>query len=117
MAGVDSEKPQNITNNIFTTGRLKGLPVDEQSLILKGDKGQYVLAGCSHSTVKQILNSSKKHGKINGIIGGFHGFSDYDILKNLDLIIPCHCTKHIKEILNIYPEKSQSGGVGKVIEI
>ncbi len=109
--------PVKISENIFSTGRMKGVPVDEQSLILKGKKGFFVLAGCSHNDVKKILKKGQEYGAIKGLIGGLHGFSEFEIIKNLDLICPTHCTKHIKEIKNLYPDSYISGGVGRKIEI
>lgn len=105
-----------IAEGVYTTGRLEGV-VNEQSLILKGETGWYVLVGCSHPGVEQILNAAKQHGKIVGILGGLHGFNDFSILKDLDLICPCHCTKYKKEIKGLYPKTYVDGGVGKVIEI
>ena len=106
-----------ISNNIYSTGKLSGIPVDEQSLILKEKSGGYVLTGCSHSGVDQILKQAQKFQKISGLIGGFHGFNKLSILKDLNYICPCHCTKHKKEILKKYPTKSSICGVGKIIDL
>ncbi len=106
-----------ISENIYSTGKMKGNPVDEQSLILKGKKGLFALAGCSHNGVKNIINKTGKYGEIKGIIGGLHGFSEFEMLKELDLVCPTHCTKYIKKIKELYPEKYIEGGVGRKIEI
>ena len=111
------EKTNMISNEVFTTGRLSGSPVDEQSLVLEGKKGFYVLVGCSHPGVKNILEVSKKFGNVLGIIGGLHGFNDFLVLEKLDLICPCHCTKYKKKLKNIYPNKFVECGAGKIIEI
>ena len=50
-------------------------------------------------------------------IGGFHGFDDYPILKNVRLIVPCHCTQHQTEIQQLYPDRCEIGFVGKIITI
>ena len=110
------DKPQKITENIFSTGKIHGF-IDEQSLVLKGKKGFYVLVGCSHPGVNNILNISNKFGKIVGIIGGFHGFNQFKILDELELICPCHCTQYIKEIKDQFPEKFFDGGVGRIINL
>ena len=110
-------EPCEISEDVYSTGCLRGSPVDEQSLVLNGKNGWYVLVGCSHSGVNNILNQAKGHGKPIGLIGGFHGLDDFQILKNLDLVVPCHCTRYIKEIRSIYPDKSEMGGVGKIITI
>lgn len=106
-----------ISEGIYTTGRLPGKPVDEQSLVLKGKKGWYVLAGCSHPGVGNILQAAREIGKIVGIIGGFHGFNNFSVLKSLDLIYPCHCTAHKKEIRTYFPNSSFECGVGKTIDL
>lgn len=112
-----SEEPSLIVNNIYTTGRLSGSPIDEQSLILKGRNGWYVLVGCSHSGVERILQEAKKYGDVVGIIGGLHGFNNFSVLDKLDLICPCHCTAHKKEIKKVYPDKSCDCGVGRIIDL
>jgi len=111
------KQPQEIAKGIYTTGRLNGTPVDEQSLVLKGKKGCYVLAGCSHPGVKTILDAAKQYGDIIGIIGGLHGFDDFPILEGLEVVCPAHCTKHKKKIYELFPKTSIECGVGKMIEI
>jgi len=114
---ITVEQPQQITTDIFSTGRLDGYPKDEQSVLLRGSKGFYVLTGCSHPGVKQILQAAKKQENIIGIIGGFHGFDMFDLLKELDHIYPCHCTVHKEKIRKLYPETSHDCFVGATIEI
>jgi len=109
--------PQLITNDIHTTGRLIGSPIDEQSLALKGKKGLYILTGCSHPGIEKILENTKQFGNIKGIIGGFHGFKNFSILENLEFICPCHCTKYKKEIKMTFPNVCYGCGVGKIIDI
>jgi len=111
------EESQMVSDGIYTTGRLTGLPVDEQSLVLEGKKGWYVLVGCSHSGVENILQTSKKFGNVLGIIGGLHGFNDFSVLKDLELICPCHCTKYKNELKDFYPMKSAECGAGRTIDI
>ena len=109
-----SEIPEKIGKNVWTTGRLKGL-VDEQSLVLKAEKDWYVLTGCSHPGVENILNIAKQIGNITGIIGGFHGFNNFRVVENLKLICPCHCTAHKKDLKKAFPNKITDCGVGKTI--
>ena len=113
-------KSTKISNNLFSSGLLtcenrKGLL--EQSLFLKTDKGMIVIAGCSHSGVCQILEKSKQFGEVYALIGGLHGFNDFDLLNDLEVICPTHCTKHIKEIKRGFPGKYVEGGVGQVIKL
>jgi 7,8-dihydropterin-6-yl-methyl-4-(beta-D-ribofuranosyl)aminobenzene 5'-phosphate synthase len=52
---VTVKESREIIDGVYTTGRLNGTPVDEQSLVLKAKKYWYVLAGCSHSGLKKSL--------------------------------------------------------------
>jgi len=99
---IEISKSKKISKNIYTTGLIKNNP-DEQSLILKTSKGIGVIVGCSHPGVRKILEIAKKYGRIYALIGGFHGFSDFDILKDIETIGTCHCTQHIKEIREKFP--------------
>ena len=116
MISINPEITEKISEDIWTTGRLKGL-VDEQSLVLKCDNGLYVLTGCSHPGVEKILHVAGQIGNIVGIVGGFHGFSKISILDGLYLICPCHCTAHKKDIQMAFPDITSDCGVGKIIEI
>ncbi len=106
--------PVQIHENIFSTGELRDM---EQSMAIKTDKGIVVIAGCSHPGVGTILESASRFGKVYAIIGGLHGFSDFDLLKDIDQVCPTHCTQHIEKIRLLYPEKYIDGGAGKVIEL
>ena len=108
------KKSITIGENIFSTGELNGV---EQSLIVKTEKGVVIIVGCSHSGVGNILETASQLGKPYALIGGLHGFSDFDLVKDLTLICPTHCTQHISEIKSLYPDKYINGGAGKVIEI
>ncbi len=99
---------------LFSTGELAGI---EQSLIIKTENGLVIVVGCSHSGIENILAAASQFGRPFALIGGFHGFSNFPVLANLQLICPTHCTKYIKELKNIYPSKFIEGGAGRIIEI
>jgi len=103
-----------IGENVFTTGELKGM---EQSLAVSTDKGVLVIVGCSHPGVGHIIDAAAEFGEVYGIIGGLHGFSDFERLKGLSLIYPCHCTQYKSEILHMFPEKCVECGAGMVLEL
>jgi len=113
---VSAEEPREITEGVYTTGRLKG-SIDEQSLVLRGKKGCYVLVGCSHPGVEEILNVAKQYGDIIGLVGGFHGFNNFSVVEDLDFICPCHCTTHKKDLKKAFPDKISDCGVGKIIDL
>jgi 7,8-dihydropterin-6-yl-methyl-4-(beta-D-ribofuranosyl)aminobenzene 5'-phosphate synthase len=91
------EREQEIIKDIYTTGLIRNNP-DEQSLILKTIKGIIVITGCSHPGVDKILDIARKHGEIYTIIGGFHEFSEFELLKGIEVIGACHCTKYKEKI-------------------
>ena len=103
-----------IGEDIFSTGELNGI---EQSLIIKTDKGIVAVVGCSHSGVENILKVASQFGKLYGIVGGFHGFRNYEALNDLSLICPCHCTQYKKDIRSLFPDRSLECGAGVVIDL
>jgi 7,8-dihydropterin-6-yl-methyl-4-(beta-D-ribofuranosyl)aminobenzene 5'-phosphate synthase len=103
-----------ICENVFSTGELGGI---EQSLALKTDKGIFVVTGCSHPGVANILKAASEFGKLYGILGGFHGFREFKALEGLSLIYPCHCTAHKREIRELYPDQALECGAGLVVEL
>ena len=103
-----------ICNGVFSTGELKGI---EQSLAIKTEKGLTVVVGCSHPGVEDILYSATQFGSLYALIGGLHGFSQFDEIKDLELVCPCHCTQFKSIIRSLHPKKYIDGGVGKIINI
>ena len=102
-----------ISEDVFSTGELKGI---EQSLAIKTDKGILVVVGCSHPGVGEIIDAASRFGKVYGVIGGFHGFHDFNRLRDLSLIVPCHCTQYKSEILELFPQQCIRCGAGLVLE-
>ena len=103
-----------ICQDVFSTGELEGV---EQSLALKTDKGIFVVVGCSHPGVENILGAASKFGALYGIVGGLHGFRDFKALDKLSLIYASHCTQYKKEIRDIFQDKALDCGAGLVIEL
>ena len=118
MKLANAENPKEISKNIWTTGRIKGL-VDEQSLVVKGEIGWFILTGCSHPGVEKILQKAEEiaYSNIVGIVGGFHGFNNFSVIENLDYICPCHCTAHKEDIKRAFPNVTYDCGVGKIIDL
>jgi len=106
--------PLKIHENIFSTGELDSI---EQSMAIKTERGIVVITGCSHPGLARILASASQFGTVYAVIGGLHGFSDFELVKDLALICPLHCTQHQRELKALYPDKYVDGGVGKIIEI
>jgi 7,8-dihydropterin-6-yl-methyl-4-(beta-D-ribofuranosyl)aminobenzene 5'-phosphate synthase len=103
-----------ISDKVFSTGELGGI---EQSLALSTDRGIVAVTGCSHPGVGAILNAASELGEVFGIVGGFHGFSDFDRLRGLSLICPCHCTQYKSELRQLFPEQYIACGAGLELEL
>ncbi len=111
---IYASDPLKIHENVLSTGEIDNI---EQSMAVKTDKGIVLVVGCSHPKMSHILAVASQFGKVYGIIGGLHGFNEFDLFKDLELICPTHCTQFKSEIKLRYPEKYIEGGVGKVMEI
>ena len=111
---VRIKEPVEIHKDIFSTGELEQI---EQSLVLDTKIGLVIVVGCSHPGVGNILNAAAQFGKPIAIIGGLHEFSEFELIKDLKLVCPTHCTQHISEIKSIYPDKYIEGGAGRIIEL
>ena len=110
---IEVKKPTKLYEGIYSTGELEGI---EQSLCVETEKGIVIIVGCSHPGMEHILQVASQFGKVYGIIGGLHGFREYDLFKDLELICPTHCTQHKAEIRSLYSKKYIEGGVGRIIE-
>ncbi|MBN2780743.1 MAG: MBL fold metallo-hydrolase [Candidatus Marinimicrobia bacterium] len=106
--------PLRISDTLFSTGELPG---NEQSLIITSPEGSVVVVGCSHPGVERIKEAAGRNGKIHLLFGGLHDFSRYEILEDIDLVCPTHCTRFIKGISEHFPEKYIRGGVGRSLTI
>ena len=96
---VEVKKGMRIGENCLTTGEL-GKTIKEQSLLVETREGLLVVTGCSHPGVEEILREARRYGNVCGILGGFHGFENLEAIKDLKLVVPCHCTKKKREIEN-----------------
>ena len=110
---VEVSEPKEIVPGVYTTGEV-GRPVKEQSLVLRTSDGQGVVAvvGGAHPGLEQIMAAANRIGPLYGVIGGFHGFKQLELLHELRLIVPCHFTKRRKELLRLYPETAVRCGAG-----
>ncbi len=111
---ISISEPVKIHENVFSTGELDGI---EQSMAVKTGKGIVLIVGCSHPKMADILKAASQFGKVYAIVGGMHGFSEFDLFKDMELICPAHCTAYKAQIKSRYPDKYVVAGAGKVIEI
>jgi 7,8-dihydropterin-6-yl-methyl-4-(beta-D-ribofuranosyl)aminobenzene 5'-phosphate synthase len=113
---VEVTLPRELVPGVYTTGEL-GAWQKEQSLVLDTPKGMVVVMGCAHPGLESILAAAATFGELYGVIGGFHSFNRLELLRELELIVPCHCTAHKREILELYPEKTERCGAGMMLEL
>jgi 7,8-dihydropterin-6-yl-methyl-4-(beta-D-ribofuranosyl)aminobenzene 5'-phosphate synthase len=111
---VEVKGAVQLSEGIFSMGELRNI---EQSLVINTDKGVAVIVGCSHPGLEQILNKASEFGQVFSVIGGMHGFHKLEILRDLSLICPCHCTMYKQEIMNMFPEKCLACGAGREIKL
>jgi 7,8-dihydropterin-6-yl-methyl-4-(beta-D-ribofuranosyl)aminobenzene 5'-phosphate synthase len=111
---VRLDEPREIAPGLFSTGELGKM---EQSLVVRtGPDTTAVIVGCSHPGVGNILDAAASVGTPTALLGGLHGFSDFERLEPLERICPVHCTQRLDEILQRFPETAVAGGAGAVFE-
>lgn len=110
-------------------GEHKDYVMDDSAIVYKGNTGLFIITGCSHSGICNIVEYAKevcKENRVAGIIGGFHLFEvskelqqtiNYFIDNNIKELYPCHCVsfRAKAEIHKYIP--IHEVGVGLVIEI
>jgi len=101
-----------IRENVFSTGELARM---EQSMAVKTEMGVVLIVGCSHPGMAHILEASSQFGEVRAVVGGLHGFSEFDLFEGLELICPVHCTRNRREIKSLFPDQYLTGGAGQII--
>ena len=103
--------------------------LDDTALAYRTEKGLFIITGCAHSGICNIIEHAKivcGDDRIIGVLGGFHLFEDdaraaataeYFARHHIPDLYPCHCVslkvKHrFMETLNIHDV-----GVGMELEI
>jgi 7,8-dihydropterin-6-yl-methyl-4-(beta-D-ribofuranosyl)aminobenzene 5'-phosphate synthase len=103
--------------------------IDDTALVYKSKDGIFVITGCSHSGICNIIEQAKfvsGETKVLGVIGGFHLFElneqtlqTIEYLKENDIrfLYPCHCTS-----FKVRAEMSKQMnlievGVGMILEL
>jgi 7,8-dihydropterin-6-yl-methyl-4-(beta-D-ribofuranosyl)aminobenzene 5'-phosphate synthase len=111
---IGINQPMQIGDGLYSTGALDDF---EQSLVIRQDDRMVVVVGCSHPGVGRILEAASGFGRVNTLVGGLHGFNDFPLIETLDGVCPTHCTQHITEIKQRFPEKYLAGGAGTVLQL
>jgi len=106
--------PMEISDGLFSTGELQGI---EQSLVVITDRGPVVITGCSHPGVGDIVDAASVHGKVYALIGGLHGFEEFERLEGIPVICATHCTEFKAQIASHCPDTYIEGGAGRILKI
>ncbi|MBQ1288117.1 MAG: MBL fold metallo-hydrolase [Erysipelotrichaceae bacterium] len=105
------------------------LILDDSALVYKGRDGLFIITGCSHAGICNIIEYAKKVcgcDKIHGVIGGFHLFEnderlsrtiDYLSENKIELLYPCHCVSLAAKIEIGRKLKIREVGVGLELDI
>lgn len=103
--------------------------IDDTALAYNTGDGLFIITGCSHSGISNIIEHAKYvcgENRIVGVIGGFHLFEVSEQLyktiayfkeNNIESLYPCHCVSfNAKSEIHKYIP-IQEVGVGLVINI
>ncbi len=127
---ITCKEPTKVCGRFEVTGNVEPSPRPEHSLFFKTKEGYWIVAGCSHPKVWNIV---KKVKDITGenpafYIGGYHFFRLFneDLENALKLvresgvkkIAPCHCTgdEPRRRLKEMFGENFVEVGVGSVLE-
>ena len=103
--------------------------MDDTALVYKSDDGIFVITGCSHSGICNIVDYAKfvcDEERVLGVLGGFHLFADDEQLIRtiaylesckIDKLYPCHCVSLLARARMMEKLPVVETGVGMVIEI
>ncbi len=111
-----------IFEGVHSTGEL-GRAIKEQSLFIEGKDGLYILTGCGHPGIKNIVERGLEIDKVKGVIGGYHGFDDLEFIAQLHrcedppLLVPCHCSILTKKLKERYPDSYNECKIGSKFKI
>jgi 7,8-dihydropterin-6-yl-methyl-4-(beta-D-ribofuranosyl)aminobenzene 5'-phosphate synthase len=96
--------------------------IEDSALVFRGESGIYIITGCSHSGICNIVEYGKKVtgcDNVIGVIGGLHLFDlEEKVYKTIDYLekngvkelYPCHCTSFkVKAAINNVIEVHEVG--------
>ena len=105
-----TNRPFWLNNEFVFLGEIpenKSADIDDTALVHKTNEGIFIITGCSHSGIVNIINYATqvcKEGRILGVLGGFHFLkkSEEELEEICSLMLkagvnpeyplyPCHC--------------------------
>lgn len=102
---------------------------DDSALVYKSEDGIFVITGCSHSGICNIVEYAKQicgEERILGVLGGFHLFEDdaqlertiaYMESNQVQMLYPCHCVSLRARAKMMERLPVTETGVGLVVEV
>lgn len=102
---------------------------DDSALVYRGKDGLFIITGCSHSGICNIIEYATQvcnEPRVAGVIGGFHLFElspqltqtiEYFKQKNIQQLYPCHCVSFTAKAKINQSMPVHEVGVGMTIEI
>lgn len=137
-----TKKPMRLSNNVVFLGEIPPSNMfeerkcigedkiyDDSAIVYRGETGLFVITGCSHSGVCNIVEYAKQvcnENRISGILGGFHLFNvnqqlhdtiQYFKDNKITNLYPCHCVSFpVKAEIHKYISVNEVG-VGLTLEI
>ena len=143
-----TKEPYEVSRNLIYLGEIpvgcgfeKRIPIgktdkgvddyimDDSALVYQGTEGIFIITGCSHSGICNIIEYARKvtsTDKVTGVIGGFHLLQegerlnrtvDYLKKQNIKELYPCHCVSLKAKIAMANEMRIQETGTGLSIEI
>ena len=119
-----------IKRTVFAHRWLENDPLyDDSALLYQGEKGIFIMSGCAHSGICNIVEqalSTSGFEHISGILGGFHmqndpkynrEVADYMKQKDIEMLYPCHCTDLMAKITLSSVCKLKEIGVSTTLEV
>ena len=113
---VEAMCATTIDSNKFVTATL-GVRKREISLAVRTNRGLVLVTGCAHPGLGKIMEKTGECGRIHAVIGGFHGFNKLHALHDIEMIVPCHCTKRVDAINVLYPKQTFAAFAGAEFDI
>lgn len=122
------EPRYSIGKSVIDDKKIDDTMNDDSAIVYQSDKGLFIITGCSHSGICNIVEYAKKvcnDERIYGIIGGFHLFDINERLvktiqylkeNNIKLLYPCHCVS-LKAKIEMAKELGELKLGGKCVPI
>lgn len=83
------ESPRNFLVRNGSGRLVEDIILDEQFMVVQGNRGIYIFVGCSHPGIINCVTYAKKlcpEKKVSAVIGGMHLHSAKDVRKEMTLL-------------------------------